>query len=289
MTKKRIAALICAAAAIAAVIADAAAFLILKNGIFRSGEEPSQYISYTVRATSAGEQFDSETQITFDSEPASDRDRQYAEKELARLQTLAERQLEAIRRSPGVAFSSGQLASMRKIFGGDLTVTCIMSLPMESDGASESAAHPEEEASAFGIRFLRGRTLVDIRANADEYIDGYPHTLNFFMKAWDINRLVLSDRVNRTLLCGIPAAMLLIGAFVMLLSMREYDKKARLAAAEKTLFSAASQGLTKPLADIKRTCGAALGGDSADLQAMYDDILELNDEVLRLLSQARKT
>ena len=40
MTKKRIAALICAAAAIAAVIADAAAFLILKNGISRSGEEP---------------------------------------------------------------------------------------------------------------------------------------------------------------------------------------------------------------------------------------------------------
>lgn len=287
MTKKRIAALICAATVLLAAVSAAVGFIILCSGAARLEGDTSREVSLTVNADRNGNVLDSFPLIRFDSAEDAAAQGPKAAEQMNLLWEYAQRQLDVIRTTPEDPFSEAQLAGIRKALGPSV-------VRFEATASGYTLDLPSTIPTGYGDAFsyrtgvIRGGTLVSIAASV-EFRDVGAQMLTFDLNARDLTAEVLSERSNRAALILIPLILLAAGGTVLILSMREYDKKTMLAAAEKTLFISASRGLTKPLADIKRTCGAALGGDAADLQAMYDDILELNDEVLRLLSQARKT
>ena len=286
MTKKRIAALICAATVLLAAVSAAVGFIILCSGAARLEGDTSREVSLTVNADRNGNVLDSFPLIRFDSAEDAAAQGPKAAEQMNLLWEYAQRQLDVIRTTPEAPFSEAQLAGIEKALGPSvIRLEVIASDYLEFFSTIRTGYG---YAISYRTGVIRGGTLVSIAASV-ELRDAGAQMMTFALNARDLTAEVLSERSNRAALILIPLILLAAGGTVLILSMREYDKKTMLAAAEKTLFSAASQGLTKPLADIKRTCGAALGGDAADLQAMYDDILELNDEVLRLLAQARKS
>ncbi len=285
MTKKRLAALICAVTVLCTVVSFAVGFDFLRRGAARLEGDTSREVSLTVNADRNGNVLDSSPLIRFDSAEDAASQGCRAVKAINFLWKYAQKQLDAIRAEPGEAFAETQITKIRKCFGRSIWEFRVRTANLDDYyfGAKPGYGH----AYSYTAKVVRGGTLIDISAST-ELSDSGMQVLTFCLNAREINAEVLSERSNRAALILIPLIHLTAGGIVLLLSLREYDKKERVAAAEKTLFTSAAQSLNAPLAEIKKTCDAALEGDGADLQGMYDNILKLNEEVLRLLAQARK-